>query len=117
MKALQNFLEKNKTRNSVIATVPHRHDLINNSCVNKEIRKTNIKIKKMCSEYANCSVLDIGKLHRNLHTKHGFHLNYEGKKIVCDHVNEIINGRLEINKTVYECSDLNSNNSACNFLA
>lgn len=81
VKALKNFLTENKPMDTVIVTFPHRHDLTNNSSVNKEIRKMKIKIKKLCSEYTNCCVLNISKLSHNLHTKYGLYLNYEGKSL------------------------------------
>lgn len=97
---LRNFLDTNKSKNSLVMTIPQRHDLIVNSCVNKEIRKTNIKIKQLCSTYANCSVVDASKLGRNQHTQHVQHLNYHGKKFICQEINKIINETRERSKVV-----------------
>lgn len=98
LESLENFLEANKSRNTIITTLPHRYDLIYNSCVNKEIRKTNIKMKQMCARFGKCKILDIGKLNRNLHTRHGMHLNYEGKKFLCEKICEIIKEKDELNR-------------------
>ena len=72
----------------IILNMPHRHDLMHASCVNKEVRKTNAKIKLLCAKYINASLLDISNLKRGLHTRHGQHLNNMGKNYV---INILVN--------------------------
>ena len=43
---IKNFVETNKHTNIILMEVPHRHDLIQYSCVNKDVEKYNSKIKK-----------------------------------------------------------------------
>ena len=60
----------------------------------KLYRKTNIKLKLLCSEYSKCSVLDLSGIERHMFTRHGMHLNDRGKvwlgnKIVTT-INELV---------------------------
>ena len=41
---IQRFVETNKHTNIILMEVPHRHDLIQESCVNKEVKKYNSRI-------------------------------------------------------------------------
>lgn len=81
---LKNILDNKRysESNIVIVNLPQRYDLIKNSCVNREIRKTNKKLKLMCSMYSKANLIDVGNLDRNLHTKHGQHLNRKGKNFL-----------------------------------
>lgn len=72
---LDHLLRENNDSEVIVVNFPHRYDLIENSCVNAEIRKTNKILKLMCSTLTNVTLIDIGKLERNHHTKHGQHLN------------------------------------------
>lgn len=48
--------------------IPHGYNLLYNLCVNKEIKRTNVKMKILCYSYFKFSILDIGKMDRNLYT-------------------------------------------------
>jgi hypothetical protein len=45
-KHLIDFVDKNRHTNIIVMSAPHRHDLINSSCVNAEVTRFNRKIKK-----------------------------------------------------------------------
>jgi hypothetical protein len=64
--------------NVVVLNIPVRHDLIKESIVNKEIRKANIEINKLCKRFRNVKMLDISNISRAYHTRHGQHLNRAG---------------------------------------
>jgi hypothetical protein len=46
LKKLKKFVSSTRDTNIFIVTVPHRHDLQVSSCVNKEIKVFNRKVKK-----------------------------------------------------------------------
>jgi hypothetical protein len=57
----------------------HRHDLMSNSCVNKEIEKFNRKLHFRFERLGNVEMIEAVN-NRNLYTRHGQHLNTEGKE-------------------------------------
>ena len=63
----------------MVASVPHRYDLIQSSCVNREIRSFNRKLSKLAKAHQHVSFLKVSK-HREFFTAHGQHLNSLGKK-------------------------------------
>ena len=50
---IQRFVETNKHTNIILMEVHHRHDLIQESCVNKEVEKYNSRILKHMKVYEN----------------------------------------------------------------
>ena len=72
--------------NVIVVNVPHRHDLIESSCVNAEIRKYNDKLENLCSRYDNVKLLDANNLTRSMHTRHGLHLNSKGKDYISENL-------------------------------
>ncbi|XP_039284265.1 uncharacterized protein LOC120351362 isoform X1 [Nilaparvata lugens] len=78
--------------NALIFSIPHRHDLPRWSCVNKEIAKTNARLKQICKHFSHVYFSDLGSLGRRLHTSHGLHLSHPGKKYVADTILKIASG-------------------------
>jgi len=60
-------------------SAPYRYDLMSNSCVNNEVEKFNRKLHKRVERYGKAEMIDAVS-ERNLYTKHGQHLNSEGKE-------------------------------------
>jgi hypothetical protein len=60
-------------------TAPHRYDLQDSSCVNKEIKVYNRKLGKMLKDMHHESIIDMN-LNRNEFTRHGLHMNSSGKE-------------------------------------
>jgi hypothetical protein len=54
----------------MVLNIPTRHDLIQESIVNKEIRKANMDINKVCKRFRNVKVLDISNISSACHTRH-----------------------------------------------
>jgi hypothetical protein len=46
LRHLVNFVKNNSHTNIIVINVPHRHDLVNWSCVNREVRMFNRKLVK-----------------------------------------------------------------------
>jgi hypothetical protein len=56
---VKDFVETNKHTNIILMEVPHRHDLIQFSCVNKEMEKFNRNIKKHMKAHENAEVMKV----------------------------------------------------------
>jgi hypothetical protein len=66
----------------ILLTIPVRHDLEGeNSSINNEITKFNMRLPKLSILFSHLNVLDTDD-NRHYYTKHGFHLNGLGKKMV-----------------------------------
>lgn len=87
--------------NVLVFSVPHRHDLLEWSCVNKEVHAVNKRIKNICRHFRNVSFIDLASLGSRFHTSHGLHLNSLGKQFVADKILDVVNnvnGHLELSK-------------------
>jgi hypothetical protein len=94
---IQRFVETNKHTNIILMEVPHRHDLIQESCVNKEVKKYNSKIRKHMKVHENAEVLQVN-LYRSGFTKHGQHMNTIGKELMVKRIVEAIKRTLKMCK-------------------
>jgi len=79
--------------------VPHRHDLIQYSCVNKEVEKYNSKIKKHMKGRENAEVMKVN-LDRGAFTKHSQHMNAMGKEFMAKRITEITKHTLKMCKKI-----------------
>ncbi|KAG8255083.1 hypothetical protein J6590_045360 [Homalodisca vitripennis] len=91
--SMESTIKKTGNNKIILVDLPIRYDLPLWSSVNKLQRKTNIAIKELCSKYDNVSIVEVSKAMRQLHTRHGLHLNSKGKKWlakqICDAVVEV----------------------------
>ena len=94
IKWIKNFVEMNKHTNILLIEVPHRHDLIQYSCVNKEVEKYNSKMKKHTKAHDNTEVIKVN-LDRGAFTKHGHHMNTMGKELMAKRITEAIKHTLK----------------------
>jgi hypothetical protein len=74
-----NFCEKLSYVNIIILDIPHRYDLTETFCVNKEIQVFNRKLRKVTKLYKHVKILEVSN-NREVFTRHGMHLNREGKR-------------------------------------
>ena len=95
---ISKFVNKCNHTNVIVMTVPHRHDLISQSCVNKEVSYFNRQLKRRLKPFGNVSVIDVDT-RRDLYTRHGLHLNGRGKEIVASQIVEEIERKLRKNAT------------------
>jgi hypothetical protein len=61
---LKTTLSALTSTNVVVLNIPARHDLVKESIVNKEIRKANMDINKVCNRFSNVEVLEIDNISR-----------------------------------------------------
>ena len=78
MKHLLEFVTNANHTNIILVSAPHRYDLMSNSCVNVEVEKFNRKLRKSLEGFRKVEMIEVSE--RNLYTKHGQHLNSDGKE-------------------------------------
>jgi hypothetical protein len=88
-KYLKNFIDIRQNTNIIVVTAPHRHDLQESSCVNKEVMVFNRKLHKITKTMDNVELLQT-KLNRTDFTRHGLHLNTSGKVKIAELISECI---------------------------
>jgi len=81
LKLLLDFVIEHKDLKVVVLNSSHRHDLLPHSCINLEVKKFNRKLNKIMKLHSKVKVMEL-ELDRNHFTRHGLHLNSEGKKLV-----------------------------------
>jgi hypothetical protein len=75
--------------NIIILDIPHRYDLMETSCVNREIRIYNRKLRKFTKVFKHVSIIEMNN-DRETFTSHGLHLNNLGNQQIAKQVaNEI----------------------------
>jgi hypothetical protein len=75
----RNFVEKHDQTNVLVVNVPKRFDLAAHSCFNYEVNTFNRKLGKHMKSFQHASTVEVTS-NRELFTKHGLHLNREGKE-------------------------------------
>jgi hypothetical protein len=77
----------------MVMEILHRHDLVDWSCVNKEVRSFNRHLAKRLKLYKHVSVISVN--HDRQHfTRHGLHTNNRGKEKMCQQVAELVQQEL-----------------------
>jgi len=89
LKNVNEFVKGTMETNIVLINAPHRHDLIPDSCVNKEVAKFNRQLKKIVKLYPNVHLLE-ANLDRNYFTRHGMHLNPKGKELLSQQLAAVV---------------------------
>ena len=72
-------MQNRRNTNVIIMNAPHRFDLEESLCVNKEIKVFNRKLNKIKKRYIHTEDTDMGK-NTDHYTKHGLHMNKSGKE-------------------------------------
>jgi lysophospholipase L1-like esterase len=78
-KQVTQFVQNRGNTNVIIMNTPHRFDLEESSCMNKEIEIFNRKLKRIMKIYNHTEVIDMS-VNRDHYTKHGLHMNKTGKE-------------------------------------
>jgi len=72
------LVKESKEANIILINAPHRHDLIPELCVKKEVSKYNRFLEKLAKLYNKVSYFE-ADLDRSHFTRHGMHMNAKGK--------------------------------------
>ena len=111
MRHIRNFIKSNNHTNIILVSVPHRHDLIQSSCVNSEIKSFNRKLMKSVRAYQHASILEMGS-GRKLFTNQGPHLNGLEKEVlskqIVSHTYALLDQKKEPPRILSWNSDLRS---------
>jgi capsular polysaccharide biosynthesis protein len=86
---LNEFIDQRNNTNIVIAKIPHRHDLLATSCINKEVQNFNKKLHKIMKNKDNVRILDHEPTREDF-TQHGLHVNATGKTKVAKFMSQNI---------------------------
>jgi lysophospholipase L1-like esterase len=78
LRNLHEYVRQMINTNFMIVTIPHRHDLLDTSCVNNEVQKFNAKLHNIMKNKINVRILENSTIREDF-TKHGLHLNASGK--------------------------------------
>lgn len=82
---LEEILQRCRSTSRVLVSpLPPRHDLPSVSPVHESVALVNNFISELCCRYEGMEVLDISSLGRRHFTRHGLHLNAEGKIVMAD---------------------------------
>jgi hypothetical protein len=78
MKHILDPLLNSTCTNVILLSVPHRHDLINDSCVNKEVKVFNRSLQNRLKCFVKVELIEVVS-EREFYTEHGKNLNSRGK--------------------------------------
>jgi RNase H-fold protein (predicted Holliday junction resolvase) len=90
LRQVTHFVQNKKNTNVIIMNAPHRFDLEESSCVNKEVKVFNRKLSKIMKRYNHIKVIDISAK-TDHYTQHGLHMNKTGKEWITRKTADIIN--------------------------
>jgi hypothetical protein len=100
LRSIINFVKQNSHTNITVMEILHRHDLVDWSCVNKEIEQINRQLAKRLrlDDQVSTGKLNLGRQH---FTRHGMHINYKGKEVMCQQIAELIQQKIDtVNKAL-----------------
>lgn len=90
LKSIEGTLKNYYGRKIILVDFPIRYDLSSWSCLNKEIIRSNTEIDALCNSYPNVLLVKSSMAGRNLHTRHGMHLNRLGKLWLARRICEVL---------------------------
>jgi hypothetical protein len=94
---IQRFVKTNNHTNFILMDIPHRYDLEQILCVNKEVEKYNRRLRKHMKVCENTEVIKVD-LDRRGFTKHGQHMNAKGKELTAKRIAVAIKHTLKVYK-------------------
>ena len=86
---LRKFVVSRRNTNIMVVTAPHRYDLHESSCVNKETVVFNRKLHKLVQTADHVNIIQ-ATLNRNDFMRHGMHLHISGREKVAKLIGESI---------------------------
>lgn len=96
LEIMKHTINKFSNTKIVLVDLPIRYDLVQWSCVNQEVRKTNVALNGLCQDYPNVILVEASRAERHYHTRHGMHFNYKGKMWLADNIAKAINKMTDV---------------------
>ncbi|KAG8320096.1 poly(A)-specific ribonuclease [Homalodisca vitripennis] len=90
LSGIKTTLDQVRDKRVVLVDIPNRYDLLEWSCINVEIRKTNTALKIMSKDNSNVIFVESSSAERHLHTAHGMHFNLNGKRWLAERICEAL---------------------------
>ena len=90
LRHVTHFVQNKRNTNVIIMGAPHRYDLEESSCVNKEVKVFNRKLNKIMKRYNHIKTINMSAK-REHYTQHGLHMNKTGKEWITRKTADIIN--------------------------
>jgi hypothetical protein len=84
------LVHNKRNTNMIIINAPHRFDLEESSCVNKEVKVFNRKLNEIVERYSHVKAVDMSTK-RDHYTRHGLHMNKTGKDWITRKTADVIN--------------------------
>jgi hypothetical protein len=97
--SMVNFVQKYNNTNIVILNIPHRFDLMKLDKRNLCIQAYNSKLKNMLKSFKHVALVEMST-NRSHYTKHGFHLNRQGKEWLAKQIVKQIEMLVEISSDI-----------------
>lgn len=88
--SLQDTLTHLQHKKVIVINIPNRYDLDSSSCVNDAVKETNNQFENVCMSFSNVKYVDVNHCSRDMHTKHGQHMNSKGKAFVASEICNIV---------------------------
>jgi hypothetical protein len=85
MKHILDLVINSSHTNVILMNVPHRHDLIKDSCVNREVEAFNRKLRNRLKCFKKLELIEVDS-ERELYTRQGQHLNSRGKENIASKI-------------------------------
>jgi hypothetical protein len=75
--------------NVILLSVPHRHDLISDSCVNREVEAFYSSLQNRLKRFGKVELVDVIN-EREFYTRRGQHLNSRGKESMASKIAQTV---------------------------
>ncbi|XP_054269317.1 uncharacterized protein LOC128990770 [Macrosteles quadrilineatus] len=96
---LTSLIEKCKNTNLILTTLPYRYDLHNSHYHHQIIAEINNNIRALVYKNKDVNLLDLYLLEKFNHTRHGYHINKNGKRKVANMILDIIQTKCQATQT------------------
>ena len=113
--SMVNFMQKYNNTNIVILNIPHRYDLMKLDKRNLCIQAYNSKLKNMLKTFKHVALVEMST-NWSHYTKHGFHLNRQGKEWLAKQIVKQIEMLVEVSSKINPAIPLKWLEESSNFI-
>jgi hypothetical protein len=102
MKHILDLLINSTHTNVILLSVPHRHDLINDLCANREVKVFNRSLQNRLKCSGKVQLIEVAS-EREFYTKHGQHLHSRGKVSMASRIARTIESKGKVTPLQARC--------------